>query len=196
MMVMDMYIDMDMDMDIVNKVDELHATVHIFDTDIIRICESWLTPDIVNSEIQLPGYDLFRNDRINGKSGGVLLYVKSSLKPSEFQTVSPFKNQVWCRISDLAVGVCYRTMNMEIAGSENNDHLLDLIDEIGTKHVLLMGDLNCPDIDWSQHSVTATADKDTKSFLKSIDDVFLTHRVTVPSREESVLDLILSREPE
>ena len=78
-----------------NKVDELHATVHIFDSDIIGICESWLTPDILDSEIQLAGYDLFRKDRINAKGSGVLLYIKSSLKPLEFQTVCPFKDQVW-----------------------------------------------------------------------------------------------------
>jgi len=44
------------------------------------------------------------------KGGGVLLYVKSKLKPQETTFTSPFKDQVWCKIADLHIGVCYRSL--------------------------------------------------------------------------------------
>ena len=55
-----------------------------------------------------------------------------------------------------------------------------------------MGDFNLPHIDWINHTRTATADLYTKSFVRRVEESFLSQHVTVPTREKSILDLILS----
>lgn len=51
---------------------------------LVGITETWLNQDIGDSEISLPGYDLFRHDRpVNREVGGVMLYVKNQLRTSE-----------------------------------------------------------------------------------------------------------------
>ena len=91
---------------------------------------------------------------------------------------------------ELLIGVCYRTPTSSVFGPGNDDLLNDLIQEIGSKHHVLMGDFNYPDIDWSLHSCLPTASKDCRAFLDCLDDNFLSQHVTVPTRKDSILDLI------
>ena len=75
---------------IMNKFDHLEITASKYDPHIIGITES--VPD---SELRLINCELFRHDRDSeNKGGGVLLYVKSKLKPQETTFTSPFKDHV------------------------------------------------------------------------------------------------------
>ena len=47
---------------------------------IIGITESWVNKDIADAELGLTEYVMFRRDRIGRKGGGVILYVKESIK--------------------------------------------------------------------------------------------------------------------
>ena len=49
--------------------------------DIICISETWLYPDILDSELAIHGYSLFHRDRNRG-GGGVAMFIKCSLCPS------------------------------------------------------------------------------------------------------------------
>ena len=184
------------------KLDDLHATIYSLEPDIVGITESWATDSLLDSELSLHGYDLFRCDRPSTcRGGGVLLYVRSELQPIQFTPVSKFPEHVWCKLrsahaKDILIGVCYRTPTSSVFGPDNDDMLRDLIQEIGSKHHVLMGDFNYPDIDWSMHSCLPTASKDTQLFLDCLDDNFLLQHVTVPTRKDSILDLIISDEPD
>ena len=61
----------------INDLSILLSLTHI---DIICICETWLSPDIISSELSLPGFTLFRADR-SRTGGGVAIYARSSLNP-------------------------------------------------------------------------------------------------------------------
>ncbi len=50
------------------KVDEIEQIALLNSAGVICITESWLSPDIPDSSISIPGYNLFRKDRI-GTSG-------------------------------------------------------------------------------------------------------------------------------
>ena len=60
------------------KLDNLLISVNIHKPHIICVVESWLSTEISDSEISIPGFQLFRNDR-NCHGGGVLMYVSSML---------------------------------------------------------------------------------------------------------------------
>ena len=63
---------------ILPKHDELQTIVSTRKPDILCIVETWLYEDILDSEVSLQGYKLFRLDR-NRHGGGVLMYIDTSL---------------------------------------------------------------------------------------------------------------------
>ena len=47
--------------------------------DIVAITETFLDPLVNDSTIMIPGYDVFRSDRLNKQGGCVVLYVKNNI---------------------------------------------------------------------------------------------------------------------
>jgi len=80
---------------ILNKLDELQATIAVLNPDIVGITESWAHENILEVELSMPGFDLFRCDRVNNKGGGVFLYVRSELRPIAFTPLTKFPEQIW-----------------------------------------------------------------------------------------------------
>ena len=58
------------------KLDNLILAIDIFKPHIICIVETWLSSEITDCEISIPGFQLFRCDR-NRHGGGVLAYVSN-----------------------------------------------------------------------------------------------------------------------
>jgi hypothetical protein len=54
---------------LMNKISEFHATVYSLQPDVIGITESWATENVLDSELELTGYALFRYDRPVKKTG-------------------------------------------------------------------------------------------------------------------------------
>ena len=182
---------------LINKLDFFEAIVNVLNVDVIGVTESWATPQILDSELSLPGFHMFRNDRkSDNRGGGVLLYVHEKFKPVEFTPVTSFQDNVWCQIGDLFIGVCYRSANYAIVGDDNDDKLLQMIRNTSNKNVILMGDFNYPEIDWLSQSVDSSAHNDCKMFLDVVEDCFLTQHVLEYTRDNATLDLILTREPD
>jgi exonuclease III len=140
---------------LINKFDIFEAYIASADPDIVGVTESWATSDIQDSELMISGYDMFRCDRPTGNvGGGVLLYVRSELKPSEYVPLARFPEHIWCTIRDgkdqqLAIGVCYRSDNANIFVNGSCQELMNLLNEVGRRHMLLLGDFNFGGIDWN-----------------------------------------------
>jgi len=77
----------------------LQATISAYEPDIIGITESWTTDKVLDSELIISGYDLFRCDRPSNNMGGGVLYTKAELQATDFTTVTAFPEQVWCQIN-------------------------------------------------------------------------------------------------
>jgi len=58
---------------LMNKFDTFEAIVNVLDVDIISVTESWATPQILDTEISLCSYQLFRSDRNSPNKGGSVL---------------------------------------------------------------------------------------------------------------------------
>ena len=74
--------------------------------------------------------------------------------------------------------------------------LRQLLREVCGSHVLIMGDFNYPDVDWSSGSVAASVHSSVAEFVHTLEDCFLAQHVLVPTRGDSILDLILTRDPD
>ena len=59
-------------------------------TEIVGITESWISTATTDfeGEYDIPGYKIFKRDRIGKKGGGVLLYVKECLNPVDCELVT------------------------------------------------------------------------------------------------------------
>ena len=62
---------------IFNKINELTIQVGKYKSDIIFATETWLTENIPDEAIPIPGFNLFRKERPSGKGGGVAIYVNN-----------------------------------------------------------------------------------------------------------------------
>jgi len=185
---------------IIKKIDFLQTVARAFQPDIIGITESWANSDIADAELMVPGYDLFRKDRpVNSRGGGVLLYVKSIFHAVEYHPRTAFPEHIWCTLDvdggkNLLVGVCYRTPNNDIFNFDNNKRLNDLIVELGgSEMLLLMGDFNYPDINWEDLSASSVSGQ---MFVDTLEDHFLVQHVKNNTRKDSLLDLVITNEPD
>ena len=74
---------------IVSTFDKLNVTVRLKQPNIVCIVETWLSSDILDKEIHLPGYQLLRLDR-NRHGGGILLYVHEMMSYKLLVRGGPF----------------------------------------------------------------------------------------------------------
>ena len=186
-----------------NKFDQFEACVYDLNPDIIGITESWADSHVLDSELPIDGYDLFRQDRlVEREGGGVLLYVKSSLCAVQYSMSSRFPEQVWCYILDSSaqrfyIGVCYRTPTVDIYGSGNHELLQDVMKELGVsnKHFMLMGDCNYRYLCWPPVTDDQYLSGDAAQFYYCIEDNFFTQHVDVCTGKDAILDLVITDEP-
>jgi len=180
----------------------LAATAEIYDPDVIGITETWLHEHIISAEISMKGYTTFRNDRQNGrKGGGVILFVKNILQPAEYQPNTTHPEHIWCTVKDRMnkayyIGVIYRSDNEDIYGYNLSATLCNMINEVGSKNIILMGDFNYSKIDWRIPVAKPGAPPDTVAFLDCIESKCLSQHVKDPTRGKNVLDLILTKDPD
>jgi len=64
---------------LLNALQLLSTEVYSQDFDIAAVTETWLTKNIADSDISIPGYSLYRCNRIRRKGGGVCVFIRNSL---------------------------------------------------------------------------------------------------------------------
>jgi len=83
------------------------------DHDVIAVSESWLSHEIADDVVNVPGYKIVRCDRLT-HGGGVALYIRDSFnfQISNHSVIHPYIEQLWVTLTiadvSLAVGVVYR----------------------------------------------------------------------------------------
>ena len=81
------------------KKNEFNIMVEEIDPHIIDITESWANIDITDAELGLTGYVMLRRDRIGRRGGGVILYIKESIRAYEMKLREAVCDEgVWCKI--------------------------------------------------------------------------------------------------
>ena len=101
--------------------------------DIIGVVETWANTEVLDSELQIHGYIMYRLDREHKSGGGLVLYVKDDFQSSLCMSLmnSGFEESLWCTIkiqnSYFLIGLCYRCPS---STSENDNLLLSLLDAV------------------------------------------------------------------
>jgi hypothetical protein len=118
---------------------------------------------------------MFRCDRVLkkvGRGGGVLLFVKEELAPVEFYPRTEYPEHVWCKLidshqSELYIGVCYRSTS-DVYEGDVHQLLRSLLIEMSSNRMLIMGDLNYPEIDWDTHQPAPHAAIEVQQFMDCV----------------------------
>nr|AQN68903.1 endonuclease/exonuclease/phosphatase family protein [Elysia chlorotica] len=142
-----------------NKRNELKAMIDLHQPSIIGITE--VKPknaryNIHDSELSLPGFDMFHNLDENGR--GIVLYVRSKWKPSICEGLkSNFNEKVVVESMEeegnkLVIGlvVVYRSPSCTKENTEKLNELLQEVAGLEANHLLIIGDFNFPQVIWNE----------------------------------------------
>ena len=100
------------------KYEELQLLVEESELDIVAITESWANFSVMDAELALDGFRMFRKDLerdVEQMGGGVLLYIRNNIVVSELNEYRDRKcAAVWVRANGekgrgICIGVCYRS---------------------------------------------------------------------------------------
>jgi hypothetical protein len=181
---------------IVNKIKELKVMIEEENMDIIAITETWLNDNVTDDEVSINGYTLFRKDRrdeVKCRGGGVAMYIKNKLNPTINSDLGndSFSESIWCSIGlgsdNTILGVCYRAPD---SIESNDEKLYNLINKVQNCKVIVMGDFNFPELDWSNRDNLDVQNP----FVDCLLNNFLFQLVDEPTRGKNYLDLVLSSE--
>lgn len=158
-------------------------------------------------EIKIDGYNCFTNIQgdIQG-TRGVVMYVREQYEAQQlvlYGNNAQVLESVWCEIplvdgDKLLLGTMYRSPNSSV---DNNNALNTLLREITADrtHVLVTGDFNYPEVNWSEGSSPSNADHKATVFLDTIRDTFLYQHVAEPThcrgeQQPTLIDLVFTNE--
>ena len=176
-----------------NKFSDLEALAALENYDIIGITETWLSTDRRDylAEFSLPGYVMFNCERVNRAGGGVLLYVKASLRPlmkemPKVDNVDSVLVQLKIRSKNFFINLLYRPPANDVA----SDKVIydQIIETSNASDCVIFGDFNLPVSTWGNPLRCHSGHDLYNNLLESA----LNQHVHKPTRGDNALDLIFS----
>ena len=193
------------------KVQYLHDRAKTSNCSMILITESWLTPDILDAEVSIQGYTLYRADREDRTHGGCAAWIRNDLTTQLVLSQSnSYVETLILNIKtfDTMIILQYRPPDCPY---EKFDEALktcqNVIDETMNedskiRNIIDFGDYNFPCISWPSRRVyvldqearknKACMKKQAELYLKFQDENFLSNHIETPTRGKAILDLISS----
>ena len=185
--------------------------VYAENLDVILMTETWLNDNFSNNEILPKGYHVIRKDRTaNKRGGGVLIALRENIVFNRLNANKNFPDwsahlELIAIEVDLAnskkclVCVCYRPPNCNF---KEWFHLFSSFLQETSKYdkVLIAGDFNFPDLTWNSNFVPTISERSTSAgsseFRELCFDFFL-HQINMyPTRQNNILDLVLTTVPD
>ena len=182
-----------------NKWHELRIITE--NSDIIALTETWLRPDTAIESFCPPGLCIYRTDRQDGRTGGgALLLIAQQYQQSQGPSLTTPNIQMASSIISVKghtvfIACVYRSPNSSVSEDKQLMTILATT-ESRTSKLLIVGDFNAPEVDWSLES--APSNSFGESLLKLIRDNSLIQHVDEATRwranqKANILDLILTK---
>ena len=178
---------------IAKKVDEIQQVAELNNVNAICITETWLSPNVPDSSVAIPGYNLFRKDRLNTTGGGVCIYLNSTIPCKRLEQCNEEGiESVWIsmrpyylprNITSIILSVIYHTTsNRESENIILQQHIQRNLDNLLVNQpnalVILTGDFNPTSTGLKSKDLTQT------NHLKQL--------VTFKTRDSGILDWFLT----
>ena len=196
---------------LLNKLTELNLIISSNDYQVVCITESNLNDDIKKAEIYIPNFDqIFLANRKHGDKGGSIVYVHNSIKAEQLKAFDGCESLALKLLLDEATVtlVClYRSPSLSVEGNDKLlQHLKSLPDD-PNENLIIVGDVNLPDVDWNLGTVNAPPDtndvklvnqqKYMNAFLEKgltwyIKDTYTRRRLYGNTIQQSLLDQVFT----
>ena len=127
---------------------------------------------MVDAELMLQGYVMFRKDRQERMGGEIIMYIKDTIQAYEIQMEkeAECEEAIWCNIaiqnSTLTIGLIYRSPTIR---QEDDEKLHNAIKEIGKRECVIMGDFYHGHIQWKS---LESVGRDDQQFFTSNTGLF------------------------
>ncbi|XP_068697563.1 uncharacterized protein [Montipora foliosa] len=168
--------------------------------DLIIGSETWLTKNHCIGEILIADmYEIERRDRGTDPHGGVFIAVKKDLIATREPELETGCEIMWCKLQisgkeTLHIGAYYRPHENDEEALLELERSLSLVNV--NHHILLAGDVNLPGWDWKENIVKPCNDPSLHyQFGDILDDNNLTQVVELPTRNQNILDLVITNNP-
>ena len=177
------------------KLSTLAALVRDLSLDIVCVTESHLIPLLSDSFVGIPHFNLLRNDVVGPVAKhGVCAYVKNNIMIGDI--ISHVPNVLAFHLVTLNVFIllAYRPPSNTPVDDENLCSFI--VDFCVGKEVIVLGDFNLPNLDWSSSSPSMHAFPMERNFYTAFISLGLHQWVTEPTfpRSGNILDLIFTSE--
>ena len=145
---------------------------------------------------------MHRKDRTDKRGGGVLIAVRNTITSTHDTTLDVDAEVLWCSIKlqnqkSMAIGAFYRPPN---TGAEVLDQLQISLSKFADnckKTIILAGEFNLPDIDWTIPIIKTACRKPVlhQQLITLLDDYSLTQTNRFETRGNNILDLVVTNSP-
>ena len=136
------------------KIDEMRPFVHNSGADIAAFTETCLKDSILDTVVDIPGYDIVRKDRVTRIHGGVCIYIRNQVKFTILHELhNPSFEVLWIKlqhkrlprgITGIVIGRIYHPPCPD--DQSRNDYLINSLTSIEALNIncgiILMDDLN------------------------------------------------------
>ena len=189
------------------KTRELGNLILTTDPDIILGQESWLNDNIFNGEVFPDNYEVIRKDRTTTRGGGVFILYRNDLILTHRPDFDTDCEVLWAQLQmkgskSLFVGSFYRPpSDKDYSMDQFNKSITKVVSKSKSANILVAGDFNLGDIDWTSNSVKKYANKGPlcRKLLDISNDYCLSQMVTDPTHRtedtENILDLVFTSNP-
>ena len=190
----------------------------------ICVTESHLNPDILDAEITIQGYDVFRSDRVGRSHGGVITYVRKDLVvKTELKDSNSYCDSLILHIPQMNMVLVniYRPPNCpEILFSQTLEFISSFfrnleVQEQCSNTYLVVGDFNFPFLKFSENGsfiekikkcgncslnlsdncIHGSSQKRQAEKLQAFsDEFFLDQYIKKPTRNQNILDLCFTND--
>jgi len=183
-----------------NKLNDLHAYLDCYHTDVLLLTETWLTSDLPSSAVIAgSNYKLLRKDRPTDSSGGgVAALISADFDfvsvevPSEFHCLELLCFDLLGPNIKYRIILWYRAPCSDLANLKLFTAAFDFLSRTDAS-IILAGDFNLPNIDWSSSMSCGNALHDY--FIEFVNKSALFQHVIQSTRLDNTLDLVLSNDP-
>lgn len=187
-----------------NKKAEFENLIHTVSPDIVVGTESWLTSDILDSEV-FPvnlGYNVFRRDRdAPCRGGGVFILVSKLLTATRAPELETDCELLWVKIETegskpLYVGAYYKPEETDEHSVFELKSYLSMLTN-SENIIWLFGDFNMPKFDRENNNIYVNCKSTAlyECFQETIQDNNLHQMVNFPTRGNNSLDLYFTNRP-
>jgi hypothetical protein len=187
------------------KVDELHAAIDTLNPDFIFLTETWLNNEITDSML-VPSnrFHVVRTDRSGRIGGGVCALVSKHFNVAPLQIVERVEVAAFDIIFPSTCIkyrfiVCYRPpyYDSDALSYRYLNAFINCLESLCdvNYNIFIVGDFNMPDVNWSDLVSKGNHVNFSSMMLDFVCDNGLSQCVHEPTRENNLLDLVLTNDP-